>query len=170
MSIKNETSFFDYKVKNIDGKIIDLKIYHGNNLLIVNVASQCGLTPQYQELERIYRDYKDQGLVILGFPCNQFNQQEPGTSAEIKGFCERKYQITFPLFEKIEVNGENTHPLYTLMKKQIRINAENNIEWNFSKFLLNSDGHVLKYYAPDIEPAQIERDLITMQLIVPNSQ
>ncbi len=166
---KNKSTIYDFAMKNvIDGKVIDFKIYRGKNLLIVNVASQCGLTPQYQGLEKIYRDYKAQGLLIFGFSCNQFAQQEPGTSTEIKVFCEKNYQITFPVFEKIDVNGENTHPFYLLIKEQIQINSENNIEWNFSKFLINSDGSVIKYYAPQIEPTQIENDLISMKMIISN--
>lgn len=138
-------------VKDIDGKQTTLDAYKGKVLLIVNVASRCGFTPQYKELESIYEKYKDKGFVVLGFPCNQFGSQEPGTDAEIKEFCSSKYNVTFPLFDKIEVNGPNRHPLYTsLAGKDSPYPGD--IKWNFSKFLISRDGKILKRYDSKVVP------------------
>jgi glutathione peroxidase len=138
-------------VKDIDGKQTTLDAYKGKVLLIVNVASRCGFTPQYKELESIYEKYKDRGFVVLGFPCNQFGSQEPGTDAEIKEFCSSKYNVTFPLFDKIEVNGPNRHPLYTsLAGKDSPYPGD--IKWNFSKFLISRDGKIIKRYDSKVVP------------------
>jgi len=138
-------------VKDIDGKQTTLDAYKGKVLLIVNVASRCGFTPQYKELESIYEKYKDKGFVVLGFPCNQFGSQEPGTDAEIKEFCSSKYNVTFPLFDKIEVNGPNRHPLYTsLAGKDSPYPGD--IKWNFSKFLISRDGKIIKRYDSKVVP------------------
>ncbi len=138
-------------VKDIDGKETSLKPYEGKVLLIVNVASRCGYTPQYQQLEAVYEKYKDKGLVILGFPCNQFGGQEPGTDAEIKQFCSSKYSVTFPLFDKIDVNGPNRHPLYVrLAGKDSPYPGD--IKWNFSKFLISRDGKILKRFESRVVP------------------
>jgi len=145
-------SILDVPLKDIDGKETSLKPYEGKVLLVVNVASHCGFTPQYKALESIYEKYKDKGLVVLGFPCNQFGGQEPGTADEIKQFCSSKYNVTFPLFEKIEVNGPNRHPLYvSLAGKESPFAGD--IGWNFTKFLISRDGKILKRFdsrtAPD---------------------
>jgi len=138
-------SLYDIGVKDIDGKDDSLKNYQGKVLLIVNVASRCGFTPQYKALEAIHEKYKDKGFSVLGFPCNQFGQQEPGTDAEIKQFCSTKYNVTFPLFDKIEVNGPERHPLYTTLAGESSP-FPGNIKWNFTKFLIGRDGKVLKRF------------------------
>ena len=138
-------SVHDFTVKDIEGKAFSLKEYQGKVLLIVNVASRCGYTPQYKNLEAVYEKYKDKGFVVLGFPCNQFGGQEPGTDQEIKQFCSSKYNVTFPLFDKIEVNGPNRHPLYSaLAGKDSPFPGD--IKWNFNKFLIGKDGKILKRF------------------------
>jgi glutathione peroxidase len=144
-------SIYDIAVKDIDGKDTTLNAYKGNVILIVNVASKCGFTPQYKNLEAVYEKYKDKGFVILGFPCNQFGSQEPGTDEEIKQFCTSKYFITFPLFDKIEVNGANRHPLYVALAGETSP-FPGNITWNFNKFLISRDGKILKRFDSKIKP------------------
>jgi glutathione peroxidase len=144
-------SIYDIAVKDIDGKDTTLNAYNGKVILIVNVASKCGFTPQYKNLEAVYEKYKDQGLVILGFPCNQFGAQEPGTDEEIKQFCTSKYFITFPLFDKIEVNGANRHPLYVALAGDSSP-FPGNIKWNFTKFLISRDGKILQRFDSKITP------------------
>jgi glutathione peroxidase len=142
-------------LKDIDGKDTSLAAYNGKVLLIVNVASKCGLTPQYKALEALYEKYKDQGLVILGFPCNQFGAQEPGTNEQIKEFCSSKYNVTFPLFDKLEVNGANRHPLYVaLAGKDSPFPGD--IKWNFTKFLIGRDGKILQRFEPRTPPDAAE--------------
>ena len=144
-------SIHNTTVKDIDGKEASLKPYNGKVLLIVNVASHCGFTPQYKQLEAVYEKYKDKGFVVLGFPCNQFGQQEPGTNEEIKQFCSSKFSVTFPLFDKIEVNGPNRHPLYaSLAGKDSPYPGD--IKWNFSKFLISRDGKILKRFESNVVP------------------
>lgn len=156
----DKTSIYDIKVKNIDGEEISMSEYKGKTLLIVNVASKCGYTPQYEGLEKLYKDYKDKGLVILGFPCNQFAGQEPGSEKEILEFCQTNYGVTFPMFSKIDVNGENTHPLYVYLKKEAPgVLSTQDIKWNFTKFLVSADGKVLQRFAPATTPAQIDNEL-----------
>jgi glutathione peroxidase len=138
-------------VKDIDGKEGSLKAYDGKVLLVVNVASHCGFTPQYKALEAVYEKYKDKGFAILGFPCNQFGAQEPGTDAEIKQFCSSKYNVTFPLFDKIEVNGPNRHPLYVALAGQASP-FPGDIKWNFTKFLISRDGKILKRFESRTTP------------------
>jgi glutathione peroxidase len=138
-------------VKDIDGKSVTLEPYRGKVLLIVNVASKCGFTPQYKQLEAVYEKYKDKGFVILGFPCNQFGGQEPGTDEEIKQFCSSKFNVTFPLFDKIEVNGPNRHPLYTSLAGSDSP-YPGDIKWNFSKFLIGRDGKILKRFESKVVP------------------
>jgi glutathione peroxidase len=151
---------YDFQVKTIDGKEISLSEYKGKTLLIVNVASHCGFTPQYEGLEKLYEQYKDKGFFILGFPCNQFGAQEPGNEAEIKSFCDLNYGVKFPLFSKIDVNGENTHPLYGYLKKELPgVLGSEGIKWNFTKFLVDRDGNVVKRYAPNDTPESIGPDL-----------
>ena len=144
-------SIYDIAVKDIDGKDTTLNAYKGKVILIVNVASKCGFTPQYKNLEAVYEKYKDQGFVILGFPCNQFGSQEPGTDMEIKQFCTSKYFITFPLFDKIEVNGANRHPLYVALAGDSSP-FPGNITWNFNKFLISRDGKILNRFESKITP------------------
>lgn len=148
-------SIYDVPLKDIDGNSTTLKPYEGKVLLIVNVASQCGYTPQYAALEALYSKYKGQGLVVLGFPCNQFNGQEPGTDAEIKQFCSSKYGVTFPLFDKIEVNGDNRHPLYVLLAGK-NSPVAGNIRWNFTKFLIDRHGNILKRFESKVKPDSAE--------------
>jgi len=146
-------SVYEFKMKNIDGKEVSLSEYKGKVLMLVNVASKCGLTPQYEALQSIYSKYKDQGFVILGFPANNFMGQEPGTEAEIKEFCSVKYNVTFPLFAKISVKGDDQHPLY-----QYLTSAESNpqfggeIKWNFNKFLVGKDGKIIARFEPKVKP------------------
>ena len=146
---------YDIKLKDIDGKDATLAPYKGKVLLIVNVASHCGFTPQYKALEAVYQKYKDQGLVVLGFPCNQFGGQEPGTDAEIKEFCTSKYSVTFPMFDKIEVNGKNRHPLYVELAGA-GSPFPGNIKWNFTKFLIGRDGTILQRYPSGTRPDSTE--------------
>ena len=148
-------SIYDIPLKDIDGNSTSLKPYQGKVLLIVNVASKCGFTPQYTALEATYQKYKDQGLVVLGFPCNQFGQQEPGTDAEIKQFCTSKFDVTFPMFDKLEVNGPNRHPLYVLLAGQDSP-FPGNIGWNFTKFVIGRDGKILNRFASPVKPDSAE--------------
>jgi glutathione peroxidase len=148
-------SIYDIPLKDIDGNSTSLKPYQGKVLLIVNVASKCGFTPQYTALEALYQKYKDQGLVVLGFPCNQFHQQEPGTDLEIKQFCTSKYDVTFPMFDKLEVNGANRHPLYMLLAGKDSP-FPGDIGWNFTKFLVGRDGKILNRFASPVKPDSTE--------------
>jgi len=151
---------YGFKVRTIDGKLISLSQYKGKTLLIVNVASKCGFTPQYTGLEKLYRKYKDKGFVILGFPCNQFLSQEPGTDKEIKTFCSTKYDVTFPLFDKIEVNGDNANPLYQFLKKaEPDPDGKTDIGWNFTKFLIGRDGKPLKRFVSKVKPEDVEPEV-----------
>lgn len=154
------TTVYDFKVKTIDGTELPLSQYQGKTLLIVNVASQCGFTPQYAELEDLYRQYKDQGLEILAFPCNQFGAQEPGDAEEIKKFCSLTYNVTFPLFAKIEVNGSNEEPLYQFLKEeQPGILNTKMIKWNFTKFLVDKTGKPVARFAPNDKPKDLVSDI-----------
>jgi glutathione peroxidase len=144
-------SIYKISLKDIDGKSTSLKPYEGKVLLIVNVASKCGYTPQYAGLEGLYEKYKDKDFAVLGFPCNQFGGQEPGTNEEIKTFCSSKYQVTFPLFDKIEVNGPNRHPLYGLLAGA-GSPFPGDIKWNFNKFLIGRDGKILKRFDSKVKP------------------
>jgi glutathione peroxidase len=149
----------DFHATTLDGRDQDLADYQGKVVLVVNTASQCGLTPQFTGLESLYEKYVDQGLVVLGFPCNQFAGQEPGTADEIGEFCQRNYGVSFPMFDKIEVNGENTHPLYQWLKTEKGGMLGDAIKWNFTKFLVGRDGQVIKRYAPTTEPEKIAGDI-----------
>ena len=153
-------SIYDFKAAAIDGTEADLSSFRGKVLLIVNVASKCGFTPQYTGLESLYEKFKDQGFVVLGFPCNQFGGQEPGTEAEILSFCNLEYGVTFPLFSKIDVNGANAHPLYTYLKSaKPGILGTEAIKWNFTKFLIDRSGEPIRRYAPNDKPEAIETDI-----------
>jgi glutathione peroxidase len=144
-------SIHDITVKDIDGKDTSLNAFKGKVLLVVNVASKCGNTPQYKSLETVYQKYKAKDFTVLGFPCNQFGGQEPGTSAEIKEFCSLEYRITFPMFEKIDVNGAKRHPLYTALAGG-ESPFPGDIKWNFGKFLVGKDGKILKRFEPKTQP------------------
>ncbi len=146
-------------VKDLKGNDIPLKAYKGKVLLIVNTATECGLTPQYPALEDLYKRYKDQGFEILDFPCNQFNGQAPGTSEEIHAQCTGRFGITFPQLAKIDVNGENEHPLYTLLKSKKGGVLGSKIKWNFTKFLVDSEGRVIKRFAPTTKPEKLTKDI-----------
>ncbi|KQX66921.1 glutathione peroxidase [Paenibacillus sp. Root444D2] len=153
-------SIYNIEVKTISGETRSLSEYKGKVLLIVNTASACGLTPHYKGLQSLYEQYQDKGLVVLGFPCNQFGGQEPGTNEEIQSFCELNYNVTFPLFDKIDVKGENAHPLYTyLLTHTPETYRTGEIEWNFVKFLVNASGIVVKQYSASTDPATIAPDI-----------
>ena len=153
-------SIYDIDLVTIDGKPQKMDAYRDKMLLIVNVASQCGFTPQYAGLQMLYDKFKDRGFAVLGFPCNQFGQQEPNGEAAIEQFCTRNYGVTFPMFAKIEVNGENAHPLYKYLKSEKPgILGTEAIKWNFTKFLVGADGRVLKRYAPNDKPETIEGEV-----------
>ncbi|MDR3414945.1 MAG: glutathione peroxidase [Nevskia sp.] len=154
------SSVYDFTADNIEGKSTKLDAYQGKALLIVNVASKCGFTPQYKGLEALYKKYKDKGLVVLGFPCDQFGHQEPGDEKEIKDFCSLTYDVTFPMFAKIKVNGDDAHPLYKFLKNEEKgILGTTAIKWNFTKFLVDKTGKVLKRYGSMDTPESIEKDL-----------
>ena len=153
-------TIYDFIIKDIHNKTILLSIYKDRVLLIVNTASKCGFTPQYEELEELYQKYKDDGLVILGFPSNQFLSQEPLSDDEISKFCTLNYEVSFPMFAKIEVNGDDTEPLYKYLKSQAKgILGSEAIKWNFTKFLIDKNGNVIKRYAPVTSPKDIEKDI-----------
>jgi glutathione peroxidase len=156
-------SLYDVEVTAIDGTPRRMDAWRGKTLLIVNVASGCGYTPQYAGLERLYRKYKDRGLVVLGFPCDQFGGQEPGTDDEIQQFCSLTYDVTFPLFRKVNVNGANAHPLFTWLKSRKKgVFGSESIKWNFTKFLVGPDGEVVKRYGSAETPERIEEDLVAI--------
>ncbi|MBY7124124.1 MULTISPECIES: glutathione peroxidase [Bacillus] len=151
---------YDFSAKAITGEAKSLKDYEGKALLIVNVASKCGFTPQYKGLQEIYDKYKDQGLEILGFPCNQFGGQEPGTEADITSFCELNYGVNFPMFAKIDVKGDKAHPLYTYMTEQAPgLLGMKAVKWNFTKFLIGKDGKVVGRFAPQTKPVDLEVEI-----------
>jgi glutathione peroxidase len=153
-------TLFDIEATTIDGATKKLGDYAGKVMLIVNVASRCGFTPQYAGLEALYRKFADRGLVVLGFPCNQFGAQEPGSEKEIASFCSSTYDVTFPMFAKIDVNGEKAHPLYRLLKHDAPgILGSEAIKWNFTKFLVDREGHVVKRYASTDTPDEIAKDI-----------
>lgn len=155
-------SVYDYTVSLPDGAEQKLADYAGKTVLIVNVASKCGFTPQYAGLEELYRRYKDRGFEILAFPCNQFGAQEPGDADEIANFCTLTYDVSFPLFAKIDVNGADADPLYQHLRKEQRGLIGDAIKWNFTKFLVNAEGKVVKRYAPTTKPYQIEKDIAAL--------
>jgi glutathione peroxidase len=153
-------TFYDFSAKALDGNDVSMADYKGKVVLVVNVASKCGFTPQYTGLEELYKKYKDRGLVILGFPCNQFGNQEPGSSAEIKQFCSLNYPVSFPIFSKVEVNGDNAHPLYNYLKhEQTGLLGTEAVKWNFTKFLVDRSGKVVDRYAPQTTPESIGPDI-----------
>lgn len=151
--------FYDYKVKNISGEEVSMSDYKGKVVLIVNTASKCGFTKQYEGLEELYEKYKDQGFVILGFPCNQFGSQEPGGNAEIKNFCTSTFSVTFPMMSKIDVNGDDADPLYKFLKKEKGGILGDDIKWNFTKFLIDREGNVVDRFASQKTPKALEKEV-----------
>jgi len=185
LPLKAQDKFFDYKLKSLSGEEISMNSYEGKVVIVVNTASKCGLTPQYKGLEAMYKKYKDRGLVILGMPCNQFLEQEPGSSSEIAEFCQKNYGVSFPMFEKIEVRGEKAHPLYKMMTSQKpfmgfdnsasgqkfkaflsekfpEIYEGNGVKWNFTKFIFDRSGQLVKRIEPNIAPKDFEDDIAEM--------
>jgi glutathione peroxidase len=159
----SETTAFDFSARDIDGRERPLAEFAGRALLVVNVASKCGFTPQYRGLEALWRKHAERGLTVLGFPCDQFGHQEPGREDEIKEFCSLNYGVTFPLFAKIEVNGAGAHPLYRWLKRERSgVLGTEAIKWNFTKFLVDRQGQVVKRYAPTVAPEAIDGDIETL--------
>lgn len=148
-------TFHTFSATSLQGKEINMSAYRGKVVLVVNTASKCGLTPQYEGLEKLYEQYKDKGLVILGFPCNQFANQEPGTATDISEGCLINYGVTFPMFAKIDVNGPNAHPIYKYLKKALPGFPGNELKWNFGKFLLDKEGHPIKRFSPLTKPEKL---------------
>ena len=155
-------TIYSFTAKQISGKEISLDSYKGKVVIVVNTASKCGFTPQYAALEALYKKYKDQGLVILGFPCNQFGNQEPGTEKKISQGCLVNYGVSFPMFSKIEVNGKNTHPLYVFLKDKLPGFLGKSIKWNFTKFLIDKNGVPFKRFAPSKNPMTMEKHIIKL--------
>jgi glutathione peroxidase len=154
------STVYDFSANTLSGQPKALSDFRGQVLLVVNVASKCGFTPQYTGLEALQKQYGERGFAVLGFPCNQFGAQEPGDAAEIQNFCSLTYDVTFPMFEKIEVNGEGTHPLYAFLKKEKKgLLGSEGIKWNFTKFLVGKDGEVIARYAPNATPESISGDI-----------
>lgn len=153
------TTLHDFKATAIDGQEVDLSSYDGQVLLVVNTASKCGFTPQYAGLQQLHETYADQGLAVLGFPCDQFAHQEPGDEDEIASFCQTNYGVTFPMFAKIDVNGDEAHPLYQWLKSEHGGLLGEKIKWNFTKFLIGRDGTVIDRYAPNTKPEKISDDI-----------
>ncbi|HEX8612977.1 MAG TPA: glutathione peroxidase [Telluria sp.] len=154
------TGALDFKAADISGTPVDLAMYKGQVVLVVNTASECGFTKQYKGLEIVYQQFRDKGVVVLGFPCNQFGGQEPGSESEIGAFCEKNFGVTFPLFAKVDVNGENAHPLFQHLKKAAPgLLGTERIKWNFTKFLIGKDGSVYKRFAPATKPEELVADI-----------
>ncbi len=158
-------SIYNFKAKTLQGKEIDFSDYKNNTILIINTASKCGFTPQYEGLEKLYQQYKDQDFVILAFPCNQFNNQEPGDSASIKNNCLINYGVSFPVFEKVNVNGKNAHPLFKFLKKRLPGFITNSIKWNFTKFLIDNEGIPIKRVAPFTTPEKINTYIVKNNIL-----
>ncbi len=159
-------SIYDFETKSINGDAISLSMFKNKVLLIVNTASQCGFTPQFKGLENLHKNLSSEGLVVLGFPCNQFGMQDPGSNSDIESFCQNNYGVSFQMMEKIDVNGSNAHPLYAWLKAQAPgILGSEGIKWNFTKFLVGRNGQVIKRYAPQDNPESITSDIATAMTI-----
>lgn len=156
------TTIYDFNAKDLSGNEVDFAQFKDKVLLIVNTASKCGFTPQFEGLEELHQSYKDQGLVVIGFPCNQFGSQDPGSNEEIGAFCQQNYGVSFLMMEKVDVNGDNEHPLYTWLKKQEGGFLTDGIKWNFTKFLINRQGEVVDRYAPTTKPKAIESEIVKL--------
>jgi len=152
-------SIYKFSATTIDGEEKSFEAYKGKVLLIVNTASKCGFTPQFEGLEKLYEKYKDQGLEVLGFPCNQFGSQDPGTEEEIASFCQKNYGVNFQMFSKIDVNGDHAHPLFKYLTQQAKGLLSERIKWNFTKFLVDKNGDVINRFAPQTKPESLEKDM-----------
>lgn len=155
-------TFYDYKATKMNGKEVSMEEYKGKVVLVVNTASKCGFTPQFAGLEELNKSHKDKGLSILGFPCDQFARQDPGTNEEIEGFCRLNFGVTFDMFQKIKVNGKEAHPLYEYLKEEAKGPMGKKITWNFTKFLVDREGRVVKRYAPQVKPEDLEEDILKL--------
>ena len=153
------STIYDFTAEHMDGTSQDFSDYEGKVLLIVNTASKCGFTPQFEGLEALYQQYKNQGLVVIGFPCNQFGSQDPGSNDEIGAFCQKNYGVSFPMMAKVDVNGKDAHPIFEWLKKQKGGLLTDGIKWNFTKFLIDSKGQVIDRYAPTTKPEAIKTDI-----------
>ncbi len=149
-------NFYDLTAKKTNGDVISMNEFKGKTIIVVNTASKCGLTPQYKGLEALYQKYKDQGLVILGFPCNQFAKQEPGSDEEIQSFCQLNYGVSFPIFAKVNVNGEQADPIFKYLTSQLKGLLSQKVKWNFTKFVINKEGQPVKRFAPATKPEKLE--------------
>lgn len=148
--------FYDFEAERLDGTNESMETYKGKTIIVVNTASKCGLTPQYEGLEKLYTTYKDQGLVVLGFPCNQFGNQEPGNANEIEEFCQINYGVSFPMFAKVDVNGDSAHPIFKYLKSELKGLLGGKIKWNFTKFVIDKTGKPVKRFAPITTPESME--------------
>lgn len=157
-----KNNFYDFEAKSLQGKNVTMDNYKGKVVLVVNTASKCGFTPQYAGLEELNRKYKDQGLEILGFPCNQFGNQEPGSAKDIEEGCLINYGVTFQMFEKTDVNGENAHPIFKYLKNELPGFLGKNVKWNFTKFLIGPDGKPVKRFSPTTQPEKLEKDIFKL--------
>lgn len=156
-----DNTFYNLEATSLKGEPVKMASFEGKTVVVVNTASKCGFTPQYEGLETLYKKYKDQGLVILGFPCNQFGKQEAGTSEDIQEFCQLNYGVSFPMFEKIEVNGDNTHPVFGFLKSKLSGGLlGSKIKWNFTKFVIDKNGKPVKRFAPITKPEKMESTLL----------
>ncbi len=154
--------FYDYSAVKMDGTEVPMSAYEGEVVLVVNTATKCGLAPQFDDLEALHKTYGDKGLSILGFPCNQFANQESGSNEQVQNVCRLDFGVTFTLFEKVDVNGESAHPLYKYLKSEAKGTLGNQIKWNFTKFLVDKQGNVIKRFAPTVNPRAIESDIVKL--------
>ena len=154
--------FYDFSATHMDGDLIKMSKYKGDVVLVVNTATKCGLAPQFDELEELHQKYGTKGLSILGFPCNQFANQESGSNDQIQNICKLNFGVTFSLFEKVDVNGEKAHPLYKFLRREAKGLFSDKIKWNFTKFLIDKQGNVIRRYAPTVKPSAIEKDIVKL--------
>lgn len=154
--------FYDFSATHMDGEVVKMSKYKGDVVLVVNTATKCGLAPQFDELEELHQKYGTNGLSILGFPCNQFANQESGSNDQIQNICKLNFGVTFTLFEKVDVNGEKAHPLYKYLRREAKGLFSDKIKWNFTKFLIDKQGNVIRRYAPTVKPSAIEKDIVKL--------